>query len=321
MNYELIKATPANLEELIKYKLSSILDYASSITEEEREKIKKYVRTNVPKQIDNYQMIVFNDQVIGCLLITKHDDGVLLDEIYIKPEYQNRGIGTDIIGSLRERENIAYLWVYKENEKAIKLYKKMGFKIVLESSSRYYMKCGGENMEEMIDVLDEHTGEKTGEIISKREAHQRGIWHGSIHVLIVSNDKKRTLLQRRSAGKNLYLNMWDIAVGGHISAGEDDITSAKRELEEELAINVDTLNMERIDRIMERFINNGVISNEYVSVFVLYADIPISSLELQEEEVSEAKWCTKDELNRFIENKEIIPHDQEFTILNDILED
>jgi len=321
MNYELIKATTANLEELIKYKLSSILDYASSITEEEREKIKNYVYTNVPKQIDNYQMIVFNDQVVGCVLITGHDDGVLLDEIYIKPEYQNRVIGTAIIENLKERESIIYLWVYKENEKAIKLYKKMGFKTILESSSRFHMKYGGENMEEMIDVLDEHTGEKTGEIISKKDAHQRGIWLGSIHVLVVSNDKKRTLLQRRSAEKDLYPNMWDIAVGGHISAGEDDLTSAKRELEEELAINVDTLKMERIDRITERFANNGVISNEYVSVFVLYADIPISSLELQEEEVNEAKWCTKEELNRFIENKEIIPHEQEFIILNDILED
>lgn len=174
-------------------------------------------------------------------------------------------------------------------------------------------------MEEMIDVLDEQTGAKTDEIISKREAHQKGIWHGSIHVLIVNKDKTKTLLQKRSPEKDLYPNMWDIAVGGHISAGEDDWISARRELEEELSINIDEIEISRVDRITEKFINNGVISNEYVSVFVAYADFDTSSLKLQEEEVSEIKWCTKNELNDFIVKENIIPHEQEFVILNDIL--
>ena len=174
-------------------------------------------------------------------------------------------------------------------------------------------------MDEMIDVLDEHTGEKTGEIISKNEAHKTGIWHGSIHVLIVNNDKSKTLLQKRCAEKKLYPNTWDIAVGGHISAGEDDITSAKRELEEELGLNPEELKIEKVDRITEKLVNNGVISNEYVSIFIVYANIDINSITLQVEEVSEAKWCTKEELNKFIEDKVIIPHVREYEILNEIL--
>ena len=174
-------------------------------------------------------------------------------------------------------------------------------------------------MDEMIDILDEYTGEKTGEVISKNEAHKTGIWHGSIHVLIVNNDKTRTLLQKRCAEKKLYPNTWDIAVGGHISAGEDDITSAKRELEEELGLNSEELKIEKVDRITEKLNNNGVISNEFVSIFIAYADININDIKLQAEEVSEAKWCTKEELNKFIEDKVIIPHVREFEILNDIL--
>ena len=174
-------------------------------------------------------------------------------------------------------------------------------------------------MEEMIDVLDEYTGEKTGEVISKNEAHRTGIWHGSIHVLIVNNDKTKTLLQKRCAEKKLYPNTWDIAVGGHISSGEDDITSAKRELEEELGLNPDELKIEKVDRITEKLTNNGVISNEYVSIFIVYADIDINDIKLQVEEVSEVKWCTKKELNKFIEDKVIIPHVREYEILNEIL--
>ena len=174
-------------------------------------------------------------------------------------------------------------------------------------------------MDEMIDVLDEYTGEKTGEVISKNEAHSKGIWHGSIHVLIVNNDKSKTLLQKRCAEKKLYPNTWDVAVGGHISAGEADITSAKRELEEELGLNPEELKIEKVDRITEKLVNNGVISNEYVSIFIVYANIDINSITLQVEEVSEDKWCTKEELNKIIEDKVIIPHVREYEILNEIL--
>ncbi len=174
-------------------------------------------------------------------------------------------------------------------------------------------------MDEMIDILDEFTGEKTGEVISKNEAHNKGIWHGSIHILIINNKKNKTLLQKRCAEKKLYPNTWDIAVGGHISAGEDDITSAKRELEEELGLNPEKLKIEKVDRITEKIVNNGVISNEYVSIFVVYTDIDINAINLQVEEVSEAKWCTKEELNEFIKAKVIIPHVREFELLNKIL--
>ena len=176
-------------------------------------------------------------------------------------------------------------------------------------------------MDELIDVLEATTGEKTGETILKSEAHKEGIWHGSIHVLIINEDKTKTLLQKRCAEKKLYPNMWDIAVGGHISAGEDDLTSAKRELEEELGLDPKELKIEKVDRITEMLNNNGVHSNEYISIFVVYKDIDIKDIKLQVEEVSEARWCTKEELNTFIEKQEIIPHVREYELLNEILKD
>lgn len=115
--------------------------------------------------------------------------------------------------------------------------------------------------------------------------------------------------------------MWDIAVGGHITSGEDDINSAKRELEEELGIHPEDFKMTKVDRITERFVNNGVISNEYVSIFIIYADIDIRSIKLQTEEVIEVKWCTKEELNKFIKEKTILAHVREYEILNEILKD
>lgn len=174
-------------------------------------------------------------------------------------------------------------------------------------------------MDEIIDVLDEKTGEKTGETIFKKEAHKTGVWHGAIHIIIVDKEHNKTLLQKRCAQKQLYPNTWDIAVGGHISAGESDLTSAKRELEEELGLNSSDYEIKFVEKVQEKLNNNGVISNEYVSIFVVYADIDVNNIVLQEEEVGEIKWCSKDELNDFINKKVIIPHVREYEILNEIL--
>ena len=174
-------------------------------------------------------------------------------------------------------------------------------------------------MEEMIDVYNEKTGEKTGEIISKSLAHKNGIWHSSIHLLIVNNDRTKTLMQKRCAEKDLYPNTWDIAVGGHISAGETPEKTVKRELEEELGLDPNDYKIEYLTKTKESLLNNGVNSNEFVFVFIIYNDININDITLQKEEVSEAKWLTKDELNNLISDKKVIPHIEEYKILNDVL--
>ena len=59
-------------------------------------------------------------------------------------------------------------------------------------------------MEELVDIYDEVTGEATGEVITKKEAHNKGIWHSAVHLFIVSIDRKRTLMQQRCENKDLY---------------------------------------------------------------------------------------------------------------------
>lgn len=174
-------------------------------------------------------------------------------------------------------------------------------------------------MEELVDILNEETGERTGKTVLKSIAHNKGIWHGAIHILIVSKDCKKTLLQKRCADKKLYSNTWDIAVGGHIGTGENAIISAQRELKEELGIDVKINELKYFKTVKEMLQNNGVISNEFDSIYVLYSNIKIENIKLQKEEVSEIKWVTLSELNEIIEKNNIIPHKEEFIILNNIM--
>ena len=174
-------------------------------------------------------------------------------------------------------------------------------------------------MEELVDIYDEITGEATGEVITKRKAHNEGIWHSAVHLFIVSTNREKTLLQQRCADKDLYANYWDIAVGGHISSGEDGNVSVKRELEEELGLNPDDYKIEYIGKVKEEFNNGGVNSKEFVFDYIIYSDIDINNIKLQKEEVSDVKWVTKEEFNKLIEEGKLVPHHEEYKLLNEIL--
>ena len=176
-------------------------------------------------------------------------------------------------------------------------------------------------MEEYVDILDEVTGVVIGETISKKEAHKSGVWHGSVHIWIISEDKKRILLQKRCADKDLFPNMWDISVGGHISAGEDSLISAKRELSEELGLNPEEFDFLYVDRIKEKFEYEDILSNEFVTIYKIISDVNIYNLNLQKEEVSEARWFTKEELSNLRDELKVIPHIEEFDMIYNILGD
>ena len=138
--YILVKASKEDISRLIKYKKDIIYMYSKDLSKEEKEKIDDYIFNSVNESLKDYLNIVINDKIIGSILITDLKEGKLLDEIYLEKEFRNTGIGTDIIRKMLEKNRNIYLWVYKENEKAISLYKRLGFIIVDETDSRYYMK-------------------------------------------------------------------------------------------------------------------------------------------------------------------------------------
>lgn len=140
MKYELNKATEKNFEYLEKAKLYNIFQYAYDLDQGEIDRINKYVKNHIPMEIENYRIINVNNNIVGCLLVCNKYDGIIIDDIYLEEQYRNKGIGTNIIKEILCQNKIVYLWVYKENTKAISLYEKLGFKIVEETKTRYFMK-------------------------------------------------------------------------------------------------------------------------------------------------------------------------------------
>lgn len=140
MKYDLTKSTAEDLMRLIKYKKATIFAYADNLPREEIDRINSYIEKNVPKELDDYQNIVVDGRVVGCLLLSSNGDELELDEIYLESDFRGQGIGKNIIKKILLENDPVYLWVYKANTKAVSLYKSLNFKIIQETETRYRMK-------------------------------------------------------------------------------------------------------------------------------------------------------------------------------------
>ena len=97
---------------------------------------------------------------------------------------------------------------------------------------------------EYFDILDEN-GNKTGKTKLRSEVHRDGDWHKAVHIWII-NENGDILLQRRCATKDSNPNMLDISCAGHLTAGDESLTGAIRELKEELNLDVNKKDLQFI---------------------------------------------------------------------------
>lgn len=173
--------------------------------------------------------------------------------------------------------------------------------------------------EELLDVLDEN-GIMTGQILSRNEVHKKGLWHRAIVIAIV-NENNQILMQKRSANKDKNANMWDISVAGHISTGQDSLSAAAREINEELSVNLG-YNIDIKDfRFMfsyrkQQVFGEEFIENQFYDFFILRRNgIDISKVKYQESEVQEVKFVEVSELLDLVDSAQVVERKEVYNTL------
>ncbi len=143
-------------------------------------------------------------------------------------------------------------------------------------------------MDELIDIVN-LKGEPTGNSCMKSVAHQNGILHASVHIWFYTVDQQ-VLIQKRSSQKNIFPNLWDVSVAGHIASLEKPITSAIREIKEEIGLSVSEKEMTYLGTWKEKHNHqNGLTDNEIHHIYTAKLNIDICLLKPQKEEVSDLK--------------------------------
>ena len=160
---------------------------------------------------------------------------------------------------------------------------------------------------EYLDVVDED-GRPTGRVVSRREAHDQGVPHRTAHVWVVRQGREGcdVLLQKRSEEKESYPGMYDTSSAGHIPSGEEPLSSALRELQEELGIaaSPEQLHYVGMFRIQYEKVFHGrpFRDNEVTWVYVYREPVEIRRLVLQESEVSSVCWFPLEQVWTEIQN-------------------
>ena len=163
---------------------------------------------------------------------------------------------------------------------------------------------------EFFDILDEK-GNKTGRIKERSLVHEDGDIHGTVHIWIRRKTGKGydLLLQKRSKQKDSFPGCYDISSAGHISAGDEPLETALRELEEELGIKAEPEQLKKIcmheGSMNGNFYGREFKNHEISTVYMYEETVDIRKLKLQKEEVEEVMWMNQEELIQKVKDGEI----------------
>lgn len=150
---------------------------------------------------------------------------------------------------------------------------------------------------EYLDIVDENNC-LTGDKLERKQVHEQNLFHRHVSCWIM-NSKGEILLQRRAFTKSKNPGKW-AKTGGHVDSGETVKQAVKREVYEEIGISISEDQMIEV----EVFQSNKMNEHSFSHGFILLIDHMIHEFKLQEEEVSEVKYFTIEQLERYKEKND-----------------
>ncbi len=141
-------------------------------------------------------------------------------------------------------------------------------------------------MTELVDVINENGA--VIETLPRNEVYARNLLHRCAFVLVL-NSRGEILVTKRTASKDVYPSLYEIARGGTCAAGESFEECAKRELEEEVGVKNAQL------EFLFDFDYKDDLVNERCRVFKCVWD---GELRLQREEVESSFFASEKELRK-----------------------
>lgn len=125
-------------------------------------------------------------------------------------------------------------------------------------------------MKELLNIVDNDDkiiGEKTRE-----EIHKEGLLHREIHVYFIT-PQKELIFQHRAKDKDIYPDLLDATVGGHVEIGDGYEKTAIKEIREETGLDLDYTDLIFLNKTPRRSEDkvtgkiNNAIRQSYIYIF------------------------------------------------------
>lgn len=156
---------------------------------------------------------------------------------------------------------------------------------------------------ELWDLYNERR-KLTGRDHIRGEEVPHGYYHLVVHVWI-RNSKGEYLISQRSADRPACPLMWE-CVGGSVMKGEDSLTGALRETQEEVGLVLSPEHAALVYSVVGRVVNEVKFS-DILDVWLLEYDGPVSLEQATTREVAQAAWMTKSQIRELFDTGRLVP--------------
>ncbi len=146
-------------------------------------------------------------------------------------------------------------------------------------------------MAELRDLYDINSN-LTGKTYHKGEVIPEG-FYPMVVMVVIRNSKGEFLMQKRVPRKG---GDWGVT-GGHPKSGETPLEGIVTEVKEELGLDFSKENFIEYD--------SGCDGKDCYKMYFVTKDLDLNDITIQEDELSEVRWFSMDELQHMVETKEL----------------
>jgi len=150
---------------------------------------------------------------------------------------------------------------------------------------------------EIFDLYD-NKGILLEEKMERGGTNKKGQFHLVAHIWI-KNSEGKFLMQQRNKKTDRIPHQW-AATGGAVTSGEDSLTGAIRETEEEIGIKFDKDQF----RLLKRFFVEDETANYITDLYLIEEDVLINDCVLDTVEVKQLKYFTLEEYKQLALNNQ-----------------
>lgn len=155
---------------------------------------------------------------------------------------------------------------------------------------------------ELWDLYNENR-EFIGRDHIRGEKIPQGCYHLVVHVWI-RNSKGEYLLSQRSENRPSFPLMWE-CVGGSVLKGEDSLTGAIREVQEEVGVLLPAKHGRLVKSVVREEVN-GVPFRDILDVWLFEYDGPVTLERATTQEVAQTAWMTKTEIFQLLDHGKLV---------------